>query len=327
MPQHRETNVTFEAACAEDAEALAALRVVAMRESLERIGRFDPVRARERFLGGFAAEHTRHIVLAGERVGFVVVKPIEGALLLDHLYIAPAFQARGVGAAVLADVFAQADAQAKPLRVGALRDSDSNRFYQRHGFELVETAEWDNYYVRACTVSVAVSLEPQLASHADEMFQVLCDPAIYEHENEPPQSLEWLRERFARLESRRSPDSPEQWLNWVIRLPSSELIGYVQATVLADGRAAIAYVLGSRYWGRGLARQAVEAMISELERNHEVRTLSVVLKRSNARSLKLLESLDFTPPPPGLYEPLEVEPDELLMVRDLRALDELATRR
>jgi RimJ/RimL family protein N-acetyltransferase len=290
-----------------------------MRESLERIGRFDPVRARERFLGGFSPEHTRHVTLGGERVGFVVVKPIEDGLLLDHLYIASAFQRRGIGAVVLAGVFAQADAQAKPLRVGALRGSDSNRFYQRHGFELVEEADWDNYYVRACRAPAVVSLEQQVASHADEMFELLCDPAIYEHENEPPPSLEWLRQRFTRLESRRSPDGREQWLNWVIRLPSSQMVGYVQATVHADGRAAIAYVLGSRYWGLGLARQAVQAMISELERNHEARTLSAVLKRSNSRSLKLLQRLNFASAPADLYEPLEVEPDELLMVRDLRA--------
>ncbi len=168
-------------------------------------------------------------------------------------------------------------------------------------------------------VQTAISLEPQVASHADEMFQVLCDPAIYEHENEPPESLDWLRQRFLRLESRRSPDGREQWLNWVIRLPSSELIGYVQATVHADGRAAIAYVLGSRYWGRGLARQAVEAMISELERNHEARTLSAVLKRGNTRSLGLLERLNFTPAPAERYEPFEVEVDELLMLRNVRA--------
>ena len=120
----------------------------AMRESLERIGRFDAVRARERFLGGFDPQHTRHIVVGGQRVGFVVVRPVDAGLLLDHLYIAPEFQRRGIGAAVLAAVFAQADAQAQPLRVGALKESDSNRFYQRHGFELVERAEWDNYYVR-----------------------------------------------------------------------------------------------------------------------------------------------------------------------------------
>jgi ribosomal-protein-alanine N-acetyltransferase len=102
-------------------------------------------------------------------------------------------------------------------------------------------------------------LEPQTVTHAEEMFTVLSDPAIYE--NEPPPSLEWLRARFARfarLESRRSPDGQEQWLNWVIRLPTSDLAGYVQATVRSNGRTAIAYEMSSRYWGRGLASQAVQ---------------------------------------------------------------------
>jgi RimJ/RimL family protein N-acetyltransferase len=322
MPEFPETEIAFEAARADDAQALAGLRLDAMRESLERIGRFDPVRARERFLSGFAPEFTQHIVAAGQRVGFVVVKPVDGGLLLDHLYIEPQFQRRGIGAAVLSRVFARADLQAKPLRVGALRGSASNRFYQRHGFEWVEAAEWDNYYVRPCQApqpsAPAVCLEPQLACHADEMFAVLADPAIYEHENEPPESLEWLRLRFARLESRRSPDGRQEWLNWVIRLPSSGLVGYVQATVHADGRAAIAYVLASRYWGRGLARQAVEAMIAELEQHHRVRTLSAVLKCGNTRSLRLLERLGFSPAPDAMRVPLEVEADEALMVRDLR---------
>ena len=175
MPEHRDSDIAFELARADDADALVALRLAAMRESLERIGRFDPVRARERFLGGFAPERTRHIVADGQRVGFVVIKPVEQGLLLDHLYIAPQFQRRGIGAAVLADVFAQADAQAMLLRVGALRGSDSNRFYQRHGFELVESAEWDNYYVRACCVpsGPAITLEPQLASHAEEVADLM----------------------------------------------------------------------------------------------------------------------------------------------------------
>jgi len=136
-------------AVASDAEALATLRVAAMRESLERVGRFDPVRARERFLSGFSPEHTRHIELHGERVGFCVVKPVDHELLLDHLYIHPHRQRQGIGAAVLSLVFAEADAKGLALRVGALRESDSNRFYALHGFELVERGPYDNYYVRS----------------------------------------------------------------------------------------------------------------------------------------------------------------------------------
>jgi GNAT superfamily N-acetyltransferase len=140
-----DTAPTLAAAAAPDLEALVALRIEAMRESLERIGRFDPVRARERFASGFSPEHTRHILAGQERVGFVVVRPQDGGLLLDHLYIRPGSQGGGIGAAVLAHVFAEADARALPLRVGALRDSAANRFYVRHGFVLVEQGEFDNY--------------------------------------------------------------------------------------------------------------------------------------------------------------------------------------
>ncbi len=81
----------------------------------------------------------------------------------------------------------------------------------------------------------ALALEPQTATHAAEMFEVLGDPALCEYENEPPASLAWLRARYERLESRHSPDGREEWLNWVVRLPGSGLGGYVQATVGEDG--------------------------------------------------------------------------------------------
>ena len=131
-----------------DVENLVAIRIEAMRESLERVGRFDPVRARERFLGGFDARNTRYIEVSGERVGFVVVKHHHNELLLDHLYVRPSAQGSGVGAAVLTQIFKEADAAALPVKVGALKESASNRFYNRHGFQFTESSEFDNYYVR-----------------------------------------------------------------------------------------------------------------------------------------------------------------------------------
>lgn len=171
--------------------------------------------------------------------------------------------------------------------------------------------------LRAVTTST-LALEPQVAAHADAMFGVLSDPAIYEHENAPPPSIAWLRERYRKLETRRSPDGGEQWLNWVVRLPTGELAGYVQATVHADGRAAVAYELASRHWNRGLGRAAVEAMIGELVARHGARTLSAVLKRTNVRSRRLLERLDFAVASPEAHALWRVEPDEMLMERDAR---------
>ncbi|MGZ5239074.1 MAG: GNAT family N-acetyltransferase [Caldimonas sp.] len=169
-------------------------------------------------------------------------------------------------------------------------------------------------------------LEPQTVAHADEMFAVLSDPAIYEYENEPPPSLEWLRARFARLESRRSADGQEQWLNWVIRLASSELIGYVQATLRTNGRAAIAYEISSRHWGRGLAGEAVQAMIAELVARYRVRELSAVLKRENLRSLRLLQRQGFSLASAEEHAARRVEPGELLMRRDSELAPSAAAR-
>lgn len=162
----------------------------------------------------------------------------------------------------------------------------------------------------------ALTLEPQIAAHADEMFVVLSDPAIYEHENEAPESIDWLRTRFTKLESRESTDGDEQWLNWVIRIPTGALIGFVQATVYRNGGADIAYVLSSGYWGQGLASLAVQAMMSELADHYQVHSLSAVLKRENQRSIKLLERLGFALALPEEHIAQQIEADELLMRRE-----------
>ncbi|VVE87451.1 GNAT family N-acetyltransferase [Pandoraea bronchicola] len=140
--------LTFPATTESDADALVDIRIAAMRESLEGIGRFDPRRARERFLASFDPDLCRFIEADGIQTGFILIRPLEDHWLLDHLYILPEHQGRGIGAAVLADIFKRADAQRMPIRLGALRGSDSNRFYQRHGFVQTGEAEWDIYYVR-----------------------------------------------------------------------------------------------------------------------------------------------------------------------------------
>jgi GNAT superfamily N-acetyltransferase len=141
--------VQFSPAHPEDLEALIAIRIEAMRESLERIGRFNPVRARERFAQAYEPARTKKVMLQGRLVGFFVTKKADQLLLLDHLYVIPECQGQGIGAQVLSLVFEEANALGLPVRVGALRESRSNEFYIRHGFRLVEQAEFDNYYVRA----------------------------------------------------------------------------------------------------------------------------------------------------------------------------------
>ena len=140
--------VEFGSVAEADFEALVELRLQAMRPSLEKIGRFDPVRSRARFRDSFSPEHTRTIFLDGAQVGFYTVIPTSEALKLEHLYISPSAQGQGVGGFVLSHIFTIADEKSLPVRVGALKGSDSNHFYLRHGFIKVDEAEWDIYYER-----------------------------------------------------------------------------------------------------------------------------------------------------------------------------------
>jgi GNAT superfamily N-acetyltransferase len=126
----------------EDCEAMLALRIEALRESLERLGRFNPDVARARLKSQFRPEWMQHLVVDGERVGYFTVEPRDGELRLHHLYLRPAAQGQGVGAWVL-DLI---KSRGLPITLAALRDSRANDFYRRHGFRAVEEQDFDIEY-------------------------------------------------------------------------------------------------------------------------------------------------------------------------------------
>ena len=140
--------ITFSDVTASDFEELVALRIAAMRASLERVGRFDPARARERLRRSFHPEQTKFIVWGGRRVGFHTFREADDGFHLDHFYIHPDCQSLGIGSSVMRGLLAQSDARQMPVRLGALRESAANRFYQRHGFTKTAEDEWDIHYIR-----------------------------------------------------------------------------------------------------------------------------------------------------------------------------------
>ena len=139
-----------------------------------------------------------------------------------------------------------------------------------------------------------LTLEPLSAAHAEAMFPVLAEPKLYEYlDYPPPPSIEHVRNAYARLERRLSPDGAQRWLNWVLRLDNGELIGFVQATVVAPERAWIAYLLSSMQWGRGHARSSTAAMINHLIGVYGCTEFLATVEAQNRRSAALLEALSF----------------------------------
>lgn len=116
-----------------DATWIAELRAVVMRSDLERLGRWDPVRVRQRFLDGFSPDGSFVIEVGGESVGVVAVRPEPDAQWIEHFYLAPEVQGRGIGGRVLQHVMALC-ADARPFRINVLQGSAARRLYERAGF-------------------------------------------------------------------------------------------------------------------------------------------------------------------------------------------------
>jgi ribosomal-protein-alanine N-acetyltransferase len=125
------------------------------------------------------------------------------------------------------------------------------------------------------------------------MFALFADPEVWTYvDSPPPDTLEALAARYRRLESRRSSDGAELWLNWAVR--TEAVIGFVEATVRAPSRIEIAYFIGKRYWFRGFATDAVRTMLTFLARRFAYADFEATVDLRNVASFKLLRRLDFS---------------------------------
>ncbi|WP_408994198.1 N-acetyltransferase family protein [Streptomyces sp. 1268] len=151
MPTNTLPPWTLRQALPEDVEPIAELRAVVMRPDLERLGRYDEHRVRQRLRDAYAPEHTSVIEAAGSFAGCVARRPAEDGWWLEHFYLSPALQGRGIGSAVLREVLDRADAERLPVRLDVLRGSPARRLYERHGFTLEREDAVDVFLVRKPT--------------------------------------------------------------------------------------------------------------------------------------------------------------------------------
>lgn len=108
-------------------------------------------------------------------------------------------------------------------------------------------------------------LKPVNREHALAMHPILADPALYRFTGgTPPRDAGWVERWFSGLESRKSPDSTQDWLTWIVFLNRQKIpIGYVQATVTGE-EADIAWLIGTAWQGQGYAKEAVGLMVAKL---------------------------------------------------------------
>ncbi|MBE1486880.1 GNAT family N-acetyltransferase [Plantactinospora soyae] len=131
-----------------DVEMIAELRATVLRADLERLGRFDEHRVRQRLRDSFSPQYTSVIVADGAFAGCVTLRPTEDGRRLEHFYLVPGLQGRGLGSAVLRTLLDRADAAGVPVRLNVLQGSAARRLYERHGFTMEAQDPIDVYLVR-----------------------------------------------------------------------------------------------------------------------------------------------------------------------------------
>ena len=138
-------------------------------------------------------------------------------------------------------------------------------------------------------------LKPLRASHAPEIFAFLSDPRLYQFiPRDPPQTLASLVERFQRLETRRSSNGDEIWLNWVARSKlDNNCLGRVEVTIRQDASAYLAYEIEMASWGRGFATEACRRGIEALFGEFGVTLIVAEVDTRNVASIRVLERLGF----------------------------------
>jgi RimJ/RimL family protein N-acetyltransferase len=104
-------------------------------------------------------------------------------------------------------------------------------------------------------------LDPLKISDAHELAPLLDDPALHEFIGGEPLSEADLEARYRRLVRGAPPSSGATWLNWTLRRRADrQVVGTAQATV-AGREAALAWVVVSKWQGRGYATEVAGALV------------------------------------------------------------------
>ncbi|MEU7801562.1 GNAT family N-acetyltransferase [Micromonospora arborensis] len=134
-----------------DVDAVAELRAVVLRADLERLGRYDEQRVRQRLRDGFAPAYTWVVEVDGAFAGCVALRRADDAHWLEHFYLAPHLQGSGIGTAVLRELLERCDRDGARVRLNVLQGSPARRLYERHGFTLETEDPVDVFMVREPT--------------------------------------------------------------------------------------------------------------------------------------------------------------------------------
>ncbi len=139
-------NFALRGASPNDSEFVYSTRKAAFREYVEQVRGWDEERERQVHEGRFLPRNFRVITLAGVDVGYMATVVEPECLMLNQLFILPAYQSRGIGAECMTRLIQEARGLGLPIRLRALKvNIRAIAFYKRLGFSI--TGETDTHHI------------------------------------------------------------------------------------------------------------------------------------------------------------------------------------
>jgi ribosomal protein S18 acetylase RimI-like enzyme len=126
----------------DDRGFLFALHRETLREYVDAVWGWDEDDQRRRFDEGFDPGQMQIIVEDAADIGYVRVLHRPDELFLAAIELAPTWQNRGIGSAIVRSLLDDARCEGKPLGLGVLRSNPrALRLYERLGLVVVEEAD------------------------------------------------------------------------------------------------------------------------------------------------------------------------------------------
>jgi GNAT superfamily N-acetyltransferase len=135
-------------ATAEDLAFARRLYLDNMREATERVLVWDVARQTAGFDARFEPGEVSVIRLDGEDIGWMQVAEPEGEFFPKQFFVAPVFQRRGIGTALLRDLVARAAKAGKGVTLGVVKGNPARSLYERHGFQMASEDRYKLYMAK-----------------------------------------------------------------------------------------------------------------------------------------------------------------------------------
>ena len=131
-------------------------------------------------------------------------------------------------------------------------------------------------------------LRARTVDDAAALFPSFADPDMMRYWSHGPHvAVEQTREKFA--------ESFEAWRSWAITLHGDDCaIGFVSVGEQKPQVCQIGYMLARPHWGRGIAREAVSAVLDQVFRVERYRRVFADTDPDNVSSNALVTALGFT---------------------------------